>query len=87
MYMVPVESKAISEIGYDEEDSALGVRFLSGGLHYYDGVPPSVWEQMQKAESLGKFFHSHIRGKYPARKIPEYPSEMPAPPPQEQEQA
>lgn len=61
-----VESSNISHIGYD--GGTLTIRFKSGDEWQYNGVPAGVHDEMLKAESIGGFFHRHIRGKYEAKK-------------------
>jgi hypothetical protein len=36
-------SKALDAVGYDARSGTLRVRFRSGGLYDYDGVPPEVF--------------------------------------------
>lgn len=42
--MVPVRSTNLSAIGYDPTTATLSVRFLSGALYNYFGVPRAVYE-------------------------------------------
>lgn len=65
--MHPVESSNIDRIGHD--GSALHVAFKSGGTHRYENVPAETFEAMRAAESVGKFFHAHIRSKHTSSKV------------------
>lgn len=58
-------SSQIAAQGYDPVSHTLAVRFTSGGVYHYAGVPPDEADKFAKAESLGKHLHTHIRGKYP----------------------
>lgn len=66
--MVQVESEAIEEITYDADTSRMFVRFAHGGWYTYFAVPVRIFQVFVAAESHGRFFHEHIRDKYPFRK-------------------
>lgn len=44
--------------------SNLFIQFSNGTCFMYANVPPEVLEQAKEAESIGKFFHASIKGKY-----------------------
>lgn len=67
MNMIPVSSSNLSSIGY--EGSTLYIRFHSGGLYAYYNVPTSIYNGLMSAESHGKYFHAHIKGRYGDTKI------------------
>lgn len=67
MNMIPVSSSDIASIGY--ENGTLHIRFRSGGLYAYFGVPQSVYSDLMNAPSKGQYFHAHIRGRYGDRRI------------------
>lgn len=60
---VPVQSSNIAAVAYSNKGT-LGVRFISGKSHLYDGVPADVHKAMMAAPSIGKFFAAEIKGKY-----------------------
>lgn len=66
--MVQVESEAIDEITYDSDRSTLFVRFAHGGWYSYFAVPQSIYEAFVAAPSHGRFFHDHVRDRYPYRR-------------------
>jgi len=66
--MVQVESEAIDEIDYDAALSTLHVRFAHGGWYSYFAVPARAYEDFIAADSKGRFFHEHVRDRYPFRK-------------------
>jgi hypothetical protein len=66
--MVLVESEAIDEIDFDGARSVLFVRFAHGGWHRYFGVRASVHDAFVEADSHGRFFHEHIKDRYPFRR-------------------
>jgi hypothetical protein len=57
----------LDSVGY--EKNVLEVRFSNGGLYQYFDVPESVLASLMRAESKGRFFNRHIRGRYPAARL------------------
>lgn len=66
--MVQVDSEAIAEIAYDDEHSVMFVRFVEGGWYSYFGVARPTYRAFVAAPSHGRFFHDHIRDRYPFRR-------------------
>lgn len=60
----PVDSSAISSVGYDPESETLEVEFTSGGIYEYHGVPRKVFRALMAAPSKGQFLAKRIRGQY-----------------------
>ncbi len=60
--MIPVNSSAISH--YQYANGALTVKWKSGSTTTYIGVPANLWEQLQGAESKGKFIAQKIKGRF-----------------------
>lgn len=58
------KSSQIAAYGYDAATKTMAVRFKSGGLYHYTGVPQEVFDKMQASESVGSFLHKHIKGQY-----------------------
>lgn len=59
--------KASTNVDYfaiRRETSQLFIQFSNGKCFMYANVPPEVLEQAKEAESIGKFFHASIKGKY-----------------------
>jgi hypothetical protein len=61
----PVESSAISSVGYDARSAVLEVEFSSGAVYDYFDVPRPVYESLMKASSKGRFVSRRIRDRYP----------------------
>lgn len=57
-------SSAITATGFDPATGILAVEFKGGKTYHYQGVTPATWEQMGKAESLGKFVAANVVGKF-----------------------
>ena len=65
-----IESSMITSMGYDFQQAILEIEFKSNGQvwQYFD-VPESLWYEMESASSVGKFFHSNIRGIFTENRI------------------
>ena len=60
------ESSVIGAVGHSR---VLEIQFESGRVYQYFNVPQKVFDEMLNAESKGKYFNSHIRGKYTYQEI------------------
>ncbi len=60
--LTTVESSHIDAIGHHRGD--LIVRFKGGKRYAYKGVPKDLHDDMLKAESVGRFFGSKIKGHF-----------------------
>lgn len=58
---VPVESAIIKEVQYNQGDRILLIRFTKGSLYKYTGVTQAMYDEMMSGESVGKYFHRHIK--------------------------
>jgi hypothetical protein len=61
-----VESSVIGAVGYSR---VLEIQFESGRVYQYYDVPQDVFEGMLNAESKGRYFNAHIRGKFDYQEI------------------
>ena len=68
MEMKQVKSSNIEQIGYDPESEVLNIKFSKGSTYAYFGVSQQAFNEMEKAESVGKFFFAKIRGKFEFKK-------------------
>ena len=64
-----VNSSMIESIGYDASSGTLEVEFKDGAIWDYLDFPEYLWYDFLSAGSKGKFFHQHIRKKYPEIKV------------------
>ena len=67
MQMIPVNSSDLASVGY--LGSTLRIQFHKGGMYEYDNVPYQVYAGLMNAASKGHYFHTHIKGLYPYRRI------------------
>jgi hypothetical protein len=58
----PVSSETIAEIGY--QDATLEILFTSGAVYQYFDVPGVVYDELMRADSHGRFFNEHVRGRF-----------------------
>ncbi len=65
----PVKSSHLKSVGYNEKAQELEIEFQSGEIYRYFKVPPVVFEELNSAESKGKYFNSRIRGMYEVEKL------------------
>jgi hypothetical protein len=63
--LTTVESTMIHAVGYDAESQTLEVIFNSGGIYFYDNVPPKVYEELMAAASKGSYMKQAIIDVYP----------------------
>ena len=71
MTLVEVVSSNIHSIGYEDNAEVLTVKFRAGGTYEYYRVPKAEYENLLKAESVGAYFSSKVRGKYATAKLAE----------------
>lgn len=64
----PVISSNIQSIAWNR-NQLLEVRFHSGGLYLYTGVPYKVARNFRRSVSKGKWFHKRFLGKYNFQKL------------------
>jgi hypothetical protein len=69
MDKINVSSSNIESIGYDEDNKMLEIKFKSGGIYQYKGVPSKVFQNLMNASSHGKYFSAFIKDKYPTVKL------------------
>jgi len=49
---------------YDKETQTMKLTFPNGRTYEFEGVPPDIYENFQKAESKGTFYNTYLRGQY-----------------------
>ncbi|MBP6421585.1 MAG: KTSC domain-containing protein [Propionivibrio sp.] len=66
--MCECKSSQVKAFGHDPATNTLAVEFNSG-VYHYAGVPAEVFEEMKKAESVGRFLGQSIKGKFEFSKV------------------
>lgn len=69
MRLKPVDSEMLRLAGYDAKSQVLEVVFNSGERYRYKEVPPSEYERLMSAESIGQYMHRHIIGHYDYQRL------------------
>lgn len=64
MKHIPIASSNISTVGYDRPTNTLEIKFKSGKTYSYEGIPRHVYNGLLESDSAGKYFNSHIVGKF-----------------------
>lgn len=54
-------STALTSAQYDPDTQSLTITFKSGQSYTYPNVPRDVWEQLQTADSPGRFWRESIK--------------------------
>lgn len=57
----PVDSEALTSVGYDPDRRMLEVEFEGGAVYRYYDVPPELHAGLMSAPSRGQYFAEHIR--------------------------
>lgn len=68
LLVTPLASSTLSCAAYDKPRQLLWLKFHSGAVYCYFGVPPDVHQELITAPSKGKCFSRRIRGRFPYRK-------------------
>lgn len=67
--MKAVSSSNIAELGYDETNQNVYVRFLNGTVYVYKGVPSQEFEGLFNAPSIGSYLHRNFKNVYPYERV------------------
>ncbi len=66
-----LQSSNIEAAGYAR--GKLFVKFKSGQVYSYDKVPFTTYREMVEAESVGHYFHLHVRNTFKFERLAEDP--------------
>ncbi len=61
--LAPINSTALKACAYEHTTQTLFLQFPSGNVYSYADVSAELWASFQAAESKGKFYGQHIKGK------------------------
>ena len=67
----PVISANLASVGYDRATATLEIEFRGGALYRYGGVPHPIYRELMSADSKGRYFVQHIRGKFAFERVSE----------------
>lgn len=69
MNWVPIESKMLSAVAYNDDWQHLYLRFRSGDIYCYRGVPVERYRELLAANSKGEYARNHILNHFPYHRI------------------
>jgi hypothetical protein len=58
---IPVNSSNIKEVLYSEKERKLFVKFWTEAVYSYHPIQPEAYNELIKAESVGKYFNDNIK--------------------------
>jgi hypothetical protein len=64
MERTPVQSSNVAEIGYDPMTMTLEVAYRNGSVYQYYDVPQVLYEELLRADSIGRFLNSQIKNNF-----------------------
>jgi len=64
-----VNSSDIDSIGYSDAKNIMLVRFKTGAMYEYHGIGADIYTALVSSQSIGKYFTSKIRGRYPYKEV------------------
>jgi hypothetical protein len=67
--MRAIYSSHVDSTGYDAETKTLYVKWDSGKVSAYDGVPPQLADEIQNSWSVGKALTTQIKSAFPHRYV------------------
>lgn len=59
-----VDSSRIRSVGFDDPTRTLTIEFKDGKIFEYYDVDRAVYLGLTVAESVGRYFNEHVKGKY-----------------------
>lgn len=62
--VIPLQSSSLSQAAYDPETERLDITFINGRTYTHEGVPQSVFDELEDAASPGSFYNQSIKGMY-----------------------
>lgn len=69
MNRTSVSSSNVASVGYDQSTLTLEVEFNDGSVYQYFDVPDTAYQELMRAESIGKFLHANIKNNYRYTKV------------------
>jgi hypothetical protein len=67
--MHSVNSSHLRAVGYEPATRKLHIQFQNGDTHEYSNVSPDFHQTMMASDSIGSFFHKHIKPLFNSRRI------------------
>jgi len=70
MKWVAVKSRMLFAVAYNDDWQQLYLKFRSGDIYCYRGVPRARFEELLAADSKGQYCRRYILNRYPYQRIP-----------------
>jgi len=64
-----VAATDLDAVAYDPAERRLRIRFQSGAIYDYDGVPSVVYEELLAAPSKDDYFSEYVRPEFRYRRV------------------
>jgi lysyl-tRNA synthetase, class II len=64
-----IEDFSLTSVGYDRGARLLEIEFRHGGVYRYHDVPSSVFAELMRSPSKGRFFNERVRDSYRSREV------------------
>jgi hypothetical protein len=66
---MPVKSRILRSVGYDDTTKNLEIEFQSGLVYQYLGVPPKVYTDLIRSGEIGKYFIDKVRNRFRTKQV------------------
>jgi hypothetical protein len=66
---LPVKSRILRSVGYDESTKTLEIEFTSGIVYQYFGVPQKVYTDLMHSGEIGKYYSDKVRPKFQTKQV------------------
>ena len=67
--MIDVNSSNVAQIGYDENEQTVYIRYNNGTLYIYKEVPQHEFDGLKNAPSVGSYLHRNFKNIYVYERI------------------
>jgi hypothetical protein len=66
---LPVQSRILRSVGYDEITKILELEFQTGVIYHYLKVPQKIYANLMKSDEIYQYFTEKIRPRYQAKRV------------------
>jgi len=66
---LPVKSRILRSVGYDESTKTLEIEFTSGIAYQYSGVPVKVYTDLMHSAGMGKYYSEKVRPRFQTKQV------------------
>ena len=69
MQRIPIPSKEITQVGYQERSETLEIKFEHGGVYQFFNVPADVFDGLMNAASKEGYYQLKIGKRFPCSRV------------------